>query len=475
MGFRKDFIWGAAAAAYQIEGAWNEDGKGPSVWDMFCRKGGTIWKNQSGDQACDHYHRWQDDIALMKEIGLQAYRLSISWPRVLPGGTGMVNEKGLAFYDRLVDGLLEAGIEPWVTLFHWDFPYELYLKGGWLNRDSADWFASYASLMGARLGDRVRNWFTLNEPQCYIGLGLQFGAHAPGDRLGMREQLTAAHHTLLAHGRAVQALRSDAPRLPGAPALRIGMANVLNVRMPADPESPEDQAAALAAMAGIDPYHLSNNRIWFDPVYRGEYPVELREAYGPAFPDFPEADLKDICQSLDFCAINIYQGDHVAANPAERSGTAKPEVSAAPGAPSTSGWTTRDWHPADPLTAFKWRVTPDCLYWGPRWAWEQYGLPVLVSENGMSGADWVSLDGKVHDPQRIDFMARYLREFRRAANDGVDALGYLAWSVMDNFEWAEGLKERFGLIHVDYRTLARTIKDSGHWYRGVIHSNGNEL
>ncbi len=447
MSFPKNFIWGAATASYQIEGGATADGRGPSVWDMLCRKDGAVWNGHTGDVACDHYHRYREDVAMMKQLGLHAYRLSISWSRVLPKGTGKVNAKGLAFYDRLVDELLGAGIQPFVTLFHWDLPHELYCRGGWLNRDSADWFADYTVIIAKKLGDRVRNWMTLNEPQCFIGLGMRDGIHAPGDKLGWGEVLRAAHHSLLAHGRGVRALRANCRAKP-----RIGYAPVGVVKMPAS-NSAADIKATRAAMFAVKAGSLWNNTWWMDPVFFGKYPVDGLKAFASYLPPIESGDLKTISAPLDFFGCNIYNGEHI------RAGDPKP-VQLPPG---------------HPLTSFYWPVVPDSLYWGPRFFYERYKLPVFITENGLANSDWVALDGKVHDPQRIDFTARYLRELRRAITDGADVRGYFHWSLMDNFEWAEGFKQRFGMIHVDYPTGKRTPKDSYHWYRQVIAANGTQI
>lgn len=449
--FPENFVWGAAAASYQIEGAVNEDGKGASVWDMFCQKPGAVWEGHSGAVACDHYHRYREDVALMKQMGLRAYRLSVCWPRLLPEGTGTVNQKGVDFYSRLIDALLEAGIAPWVTLFHWDYPLALYRRGGWLNRDSADWFADYASVVASALSDRVRHFFTLNEPQVYIGFGQLEGAHAPGDRLPISQMLLAGHHTLLAHGKAVQALRASAKQ-----SLLVGYAPV---GMPKHPVSsdPADVEVARKATFAITEMNSWSNSWWMDPVFLGEYPAQGLEFFGAHVPKFPAEDLAVMAQPLDFFGVNIYQGVSVRA------------------ASTPSGFEKVEFPTGYPITAFNWNLTPESLYWGPRFFYERYRKPIVITENGLSCRDWVSLDGKVHDPSRIDFTRRYLRELHRAHADGVPVDGYFHWSVMDNFEWAAGYRERFGLIHVDYETQIRTLKDSAHWYRGVIESRGAAL
>jgi beta-glucosidase len=363
-----------------------------------------------------------------------------------------VNAKGLEFYDKLVDELLAAGIEPWVTLFHWDLPYELYCRGHWLNPDIANWFADYTQVIVAKLSDRVSRWMTLNEPQCFIGLGLQNGAHAPGLKHNLPEVLRAAHHAMVAHGRAVQVLRAEA-KLPAS----IGWAPVGVASMPATDSTADIEAARTATFTvKKDWCDLWNNSWWADPVIFGKYPEDGLEVFGSAVPAYTDDEMKIISEPIDFYGVNVYQGSYVRAGEDGRpKGVRRPLGS--------------------PITAFKWGVTPEALYWAPKFIQERYKLPIVVTENGLSCADWVSLDGKCHDPQRIDFLQRYLLELGRAIRDGVDVRGYFQWSIMDNFEWAEGYKERFGLVHVDYETQKRTLKDSAYWYGDVIASNGETL
>lgn len=449
-----------AAAAYQIEGAAAADGKGPSVWDMLCRQAGRIAGGHSGETACDHYHRYREDVALMRQLGVRAYRFSISWPRVMPAGTGAVNRPGLDFYDRLADGLLAAGIRPWATLFHWDFPEALLPRGGWLNRDSAQWFADYTRVVAERLGDRIENWITLNEPQCFIGFGHATGTNAPGLKLGAAGCLLAGHHVLLAHGLAVQALRAHA-RQPAT----VGWAPVGIVSLPLPDAGEGDIAAARQAMFSVNggdahamamPPNIWSNSWWGDPVVFGCYPEDGVLAAGAAMPAIAAGDMATIAQPIDFYGANIYTGTFYQAG-------ATGEPVRVPHAPGVD------------LSAFKWPVVPASLRWGPRFLHERYGLPVVVTENGVSLADWVSLDGKVHDPLRVDFLRRYLLELRQAIADGADVRGYFHWSIMDNFEWAEGYQQRFGLVHVDYQTQRRTPKDSAWWYRELAATNGGML
>lgn len=449
MTFPADFVWGAAAASYQIEGAAHEDGKGLSVWDMFTRIPGRIWNDQTGAVACDHYHRYPEDVAVMSQIGLKAYRFSISWPRVIPAGIGAVNPKGLDFYDRLVDAMLAAQVTPYVTLFHWDYPYELFCRGGWLNPDSPAWFAEYTKVLVDKLSDRVSHWFTINEPQCFIGLGHYEGHHAPGLTHGFPEILRMGHNVLLAHGKAVQVIRANSKT-----ASRVGYAPLAEISVPATNRGADIKAARKHTFS-VRPKDYWSCSWWMDPVYLGHYPEEGLAAFGSDLPPIADRDFDTICQPLDFCCFNIYTGKYVQA------GSAGPES-----VPMALD---------HPTTAFRWPVSPEILYWAPRFYYERYKLPIVITENGMSNIDWASLDGKVHDPQRIDYLNRHLLELERAIDEGVKVHGYFQWSLTDNFEWAQGFKERFGLVHVDFTTQKRIMKDSAHWYKEVIASNGASL
>ncbi|MEM1167330.1 MAG: GH1 family beta-glucosidase [Planctomycetota bacterium] len=456
MTFRDDFLWGAATAAYQIEGAARVEGRGDSVWDMVCRRPGFVERGETGDDACDHYHRWAEDIAIMKEMGLRSYRFSISWPRVLPGGVGAINEPGLAFYDRLVDALREADIEPLVTLFHWDFPTALFDRGGWLNPESPEWFADYTRLVVDRLSDRVSWWLTLNEPQCFIGLGHLTGVHAPGLQLPLDRVLLAGHHALLAHGRAVQTIREHA-RTPAT----IGYAPVGHVCYP-DTESAADiEAARMRTFEpdNTDPnsnWRMFNWSWWADPVLEGRYPESYLEHYGDAAPPRTDAEMRIISEPVDVLGFNLYQGARVRAG-----ADGRPEaVAHAVGHARTS---------------MGWPIAPDALYWALRFYSERHSTPMLITENGRANPDVVSDDGRVRDVIRIDYLAKYLRCMRRAVEEGIDLRGYCCWSLMDNFEWAHGYAQRFGLVYVDYETKNRTIKDSGRWYTRVVETNGASL
>jgi beta-glucosidase len=451
--FPKDFIWGAATASYQVEGAAAEDGKGPSVWDTFAKKKGAVFDGNTGDVACDHYHRFKEDVALMKTLGVKSYRFSVSWPRVLPGGVGAVNDKGLDFYKRLLDELDHAGIQPFCTIFHWDYPEALYKKGGWLNADSADWFAEYTTVLADRLSDRIKVWATMNEPQCFIGLGHLDGVHAPGDKLRFSAYLLAAHNALRAHGKSVQALRAHAKDPKGT---KIGYVLAAQITQPAT-EKPEDVEAARAAIFWVNGRHEWNNAWWADPVLLGKYPEDGLAVAGKDMPKFKPTDLDEMKQPLDFLGLNIYKADSY-----RKGADGKPEqVPVAPGYPRSGA----DW---------QW-ITPACMYWGPRFFYDRYKLPISITENGLATREQVFLDGKVHDPQRVDFMHRYLLELARAIKDGVPVTGYYAWSLLDNFEWADGYKQRFGLVYVDYPTQKRIPKDSFDWYKKVIATNGKSL
>lgn len=460
MSFPKDFAWGVATAAPQIEGAANKGGRGSSIWDEFCKRSGKIKDGSTPEDACDHYHRYPEDVALMKQMGVKNYRLSISWSRVIASGVGEVNEAGLAFYDQLIDELVRNGITPWVTLFHWDLPYDLYRRGGFLNREMVDWFANYTALIVDRLSDRVSHWMTINEPQCFIALGMEAGIHAPGDQLGRSNILQAAHHVLLCHGRAVQIIRErskkENPIIGWAPVV---VSNYPSTTSEADIEAARKAMFSHEACRKINNFlsmSVWNNTWWADPIVFGKYPEDSWKAFGKAVPYIEKGDMELIAQPLDFFGANIYHGKEV------RSGAyGKPE-----GVPLSTG---------SARTAFEWSVTPEALGWGVRFIHDRYKIPVVVTENGMACHDWHSLDGEVHDPQRIDFLHRYLLSLAESIKQGSDVRGYFVWSLLDNFEWAEGYTKRFGLIYVDYLTQQRTLKDSSIWYQQVIKSNGEVL
>jgi beta-glucosidase len=452
MSFPKDFIWGAAAASYQIEGAAFEYGRGVSVWDTFSHTEGKVKNNDTGDIACDHYHRFREDIALMKDMGLKVYRFSISWSRILPEGTGKVNVEGIKFYSDLVDELIKVGIEPYVTLFHWDLPQEIYNRGGWRNREIVDWFADYTRIVIDALSDRVSNWMTLNEPLCHILLGHYLGEHAPGEKNSAKETFRLMHNMNLAHGRAVQIIRkySKKPSIVG----------VVPNPFPGVPAttSEKDIEAARTFTISSTSRGIFSNGWWLDPLLLGEYPKEGIEAMGNDFPAdmIKDGDMELINQKLDFLGINLYQGVIIEHDDDHRYRIC----------PHKAGYAQN---------SLTWAVVPEILYYMPKFLYEKYKLPIIIAENGLTLPDWVSLDGKVHDPNRIDYMHRYLKELKRASEDGIDIRGYLSWSLMDNFEWGEGYNERFGLIYVDFETLERTPKDSYYWYRDLIACNGDNI
>lgn len=450
MGFAKDFVWGAATSSYQIEGTGRDSGKGQNIWDVFTKEPGRVYEGHTGDIACDHYHRFREDVAYMKELGLKGYRFSIDWSRVLPEGTGKVNEKGIDFYNALIDELLEQGIEPYITLYHWELPYEIYKRGGWMNPEIVEWFGQYARLVAERFSDRVKYFFTLNEPQCFVGLGFLQGCHAPGVKAPLRDTFEMAHNALKAHGRAVQMLRAY-----GKQNVQIGYAPTSGMCYP-EKETPKDIEAArkaLFALADDLSNWTWNVSWWSDPVILGKYPEEGMKKYEKYLPVITDEDMKLISQPIDFYGQNIYNGRCI------RMGTdGRPEEVRRP-----AGF---------PKTATNWPVTPEALYWGPKFLYERYRKPIYITENGMACHDTVSQDGKVHDPNRIDFLARYLKNLKRAAEE-IDIRGYFQWSLMDNFEWDKGYAERFGIIYVDFETQERIWKDSAYWYRDLIRRNGD--
>ncbi len=437
------FRFGASTASYQIEGAAREDGRGPSVWDTFCAESGRIVDGSSGDVACDHYHRYAEDVALMRDLGIGGYRLSVAWPRIQPEGTGRANPEGLAFYDRLVDELLAGGVQPMVTLFHWDLPQALEDAGGWLNRDTAERFAEYAALVALRLGDRVEHWCPVNEPNVVTLLGHAVGMHAPGKTL-MLDSLPVAHHLLLGHGRALAALRA-------AGATSVGCANNHSPVWPAS----DDEADV--ASAGL--FDALWNRLFSDALLLGKYPSGFAELMPGPVAD----DLAAIGAPMDFYGLNYYNPTRVA-DPASPIPVAGPVAVA--GAPfkmvALEGYET---------TAFGWPVVPEGLREQLVALHTTYGdtlPPVYITENGCACDDEVDGDGQVADEARVRYLDSHLRAIAAAIDDGVDVRGYYTWSLLDNFEWAEGYTKRFGLVHVDYETQRRTPKTSFDWYRRMI-------
>jgi len=449
MGFKKDFVWGTATSSYQIEGAWNEDGKGENIWDVYSHQPGYITLGHTGDVACDHYHRYKEDVALMRELGIKAYRFSISWSRIFPDGTGKINEKGVKFYSDLIDELLKNKIEPYITLFHWDLPYALFKKGSWLNDESVEWFAEYASKVVELYSDRVKYFITFNEPQCFIGAAYLGGEHAPFLKVGYKAIFQMCHNVLKAHGAAVIAMREKAKQ-----PIKIGYAPTASAVYP-QTDSPADIEAAREKFfecKPLGPGTMWSVSWWSDPVILGRYPEEGLRMYKDYLPEITEEDMKLISQPIDFYCQNIYNGVEVRAD--DNGNTV---------------WVKRD--VGYPKTSIGWPVTPKCMHYAPRFLYERYKLPFYISENGMACHDFVSLDGKVHDPNRVDFLNRYLAEFEKAADDGVDVRGYFLWSFLDNFEWAKGYTERFGIVYVDYNTQQRIPKDSAYWYKNWIEEH----
>ncbi|MGI5404325.1 GH1 family beta-glucosidase [Streptomyces sp. CA-135486] len=433
-----DFTWGVATAAYQIEGAVAEDGRTPSIWDTYSHTPGAVAGGDTGDVACDHYHRWPEDILLMKQLGVGAYRFSIAWPRVVPGGDGPVNRAGLDFYDRLVDGLLDAGIAPFATLYHWDLPQILQDRGGWPSRDTAEHFAAYTSAVTERLGDRVKDWATLNEPLCSAWIGHLEGRMAPG-LTDLRAAVHASYHLHLGHGLAVQAIRASSADA------RVGIVNNLSPIEPAT-EREEDHAAAVRADG-------HTNRWWLDPVHDRGYPQDMLDLYGVELPE-RAGDLETIAAPLDWLGLNYYFRQIVTADPTGSVPYAKQIY--LPGARHTAmGWEVH----ADGLEQLLLRLT------------EEYGAQrILVTENGSAYPDVVRADGTIDDPERVRYLEEHLAACGRAARRGAPVAGYFAWSLMDNFEWAYGYDKRFGLVHVDYPTQRRTIKGSGYRYADIIRA-----
>ncbi|MEU2439606.1 GH1 family beta-glucosidase [Streptomyces rubradiris] len=448
--FPPDFVFGAATAAFQIEGATHEGGRGTSIWDTFARRPGAVAGGDTGDTACDHYRRYPEDVALLKRLGVRSYRFSVSWPRVQPTGSGPANAEGLAFYDRLVDALLDAGVEPAVTLYHWDLPQELEDRGGWRDRDTAHRFADYARLVADALADRVPRWITLNEPWCSAFLGYANGVHAPGVRAGT-PALAAAHHLLLAHGLAVPVLR-------GAGARETGIALNLDRVLPATGD-PRDVAAALRA-------ETQRNLIWTEPLLVGRYPRSEDDTWEELVRQETfrrDGDLDVISAPLDFLGINYYTPSVVRDAPYRdadpRTRTADDNRFEGIGMPEARH------------TAMGWPVAPDTLRELLVGLRERYGdalPPVHITENGSAEDDVPDSGGTVHDTDRISYLDGHLRAVAAARAEGVDVRGYYVWSLLDNFEWSYGYGKRFGLVYVDYATQRRVPKDSYHWYRAVI-------
>lgn len=442
MGFDKEFLWGAASAAYQVEGAYDEDGKAMGIWDALSE--GHVKHGENGNIACDHYHRFKEDVAIMKRMGLKSYRFSVSWPRIMPE-EGKINEKGVQFYKDLVTELVDAGIEPMCTLFHWNLPMWLHEKGGWRFEGISDIFEEYTKVVIDALSDKVSWWMTINEPACFIGNGYITGIHAPfesnvdnWDKIG--EILPClCKNVLLSHGKAVQTIRQYAVKEP-----KVGMALNGNLILPLD-KTDEAIAAAKTATFSYETSFFGID-LWAGAMILGDLHPIIANAISAE-------ELAVIHQPLDFLGYNCYNAN----NYDEYAG--KNELV----------------YPGMPRTSMEWPITPTALYWAAKFFYERFQIPLLITENGMANLDFIMTDGKVHDPQRIEYLKMYLKGLKQAVDEGVPVIGYQYWSIMDNFEWAEGYDKRFGLIYVDYQTQERTPKDSAYWYAEVIETNGREL
>lgn len=450
--FRDDFVWGVASSAYQVEGRDPEDGCGKNIWDTFAEEG-RILDGKDAYTACDHMHKYKEDYKLMKLLGIKAYRFSMSWARILPEGTGKVNEKAIAMYRDMILSMKENGIEPYITMYHWEFPQALQDKGGWLNEDVIQWFGEYAKVVAENFSDICEYFITLNEPECFVGLGHLSGVHAPGLKLPYKDVFKIAHNALRAHGQAVINLRKYASR-----PIKVGYAPTCGMAYPAT-DSPEDIEAARKTLFGFH-QPMDNwtwNVAWFnDPVFLGKYPEEGLKKFAEYLPEITDEDMKLISQPLDFMGQNIYNGYMM-----RQGEDGEPEYV--------------DREAGAAKTAAGWPVTPECFYYGVKFLYERYHLPLYITENGMSCHDDVSLDGRVHDPNRQNFLDLYISALQRANDDGADVRGYFLWTFLDNFEWDKGYTERFGIVYVDFKTQKRIVKDSAFWYQKIIESNGREL
>lgn len=443
MSFTKDFLWGAASAAYQVEGAYNKDGKGMGIWDALSE--GKVKHGENGNVACNHYYKYKEDVALMKQIGLKSYRFSVSWPRIFPDASGKVNKKGLQFYINLVNELCDAGIKPMCTIFHWNLPMWIYEQGGWKCNKISEYFAEYTKVIVEALSDKVDYWITMNEMPMFVGQGYITGIHAPFET-DISSIIPVTRNVLFSHAKSVKIIREYAKLLP-----KIGLAHASMVYIPKS----NDAAAIELARADTNSARAAvfSNSWWLDPIVLGTFPNDDLAAMGiDKF--LSDDELKDIHQPLDFIGLNIYQS----ADYNERGSETNPNVY--PGMPRTSGG---------------WPITAQALYWLPKFIYEKYKLPMIITESGMPNIDFVMLDGAVHDPQRIDFIHKYLLELKKAIGEGIPVIGYQYWSIMDNFEWAEGYDIRFGLVYVDYNTQQRILKDSALFYAEVIKTNGEIL
>ena len=431
MAFQKDFLWGVSGAAAQQDGAYLQDGKGLDIWNPPFTDG-RIRNNGENTVACDHYHRWKEDLKLLKEIGVNTYRFSISLARIYPTDEYTVNEEGVKFYKELVAELKKLNIEPLVTLYHWDMPLWLFKRGGWKTSLAVEWFERYVKTIVDALSDTVKYWITFNEPQCFIAMGYGTGEHSPFEKVEKSELHNISRNVMLAHGKAVKTIRSNAkitPKISFAPTYG-------ELKMP---NTPDEEQCAYEYSFDIKNGEAFNAAWWSDPIILGKAPIGCDW--------LSDEDLKEICQPLDFYAYNIYNSRYYG----------KKEFSGAP------------------RTAMGWTITPECIYWSAKFLYKRYGLPIMISENGMANIDFVYEDGKVHDPQRSEYLRTYLKQLKKANDEGVPVIGYSMWSFLDNFEWAEGYYPRFGLVYVDYATQKRIVKDSAYYYREIIENNGENL
>lgn len=430
MGFKKDFLWGAATSSAQIEGACLEDGKTLTIWESLVE--GRIANGEDCKESCDHYHRYKEDVALMRQMGLKCYRFSISWARIFPDNSGVVNKKGLSFYSNLIDELLKNRIEPMITLFHWDLPMWIYNDGGYENNHFSDLFLEYTKVVVDEFSNRVQYWITINEPQCFIGAGCYYGGHAPFLRVGDERIGVITKNVMFAHGKAVKYIREHAGLSP-----KIGFAPTASIYMPIQNSQEEIEKAYQKTFD-------SNNGVagaawWAEPIVAGIIPSNMKF--------LTQDDLSVIHQPLDFYAFNIYQPEN--SNELKTQGV--------------------------PRNSLNWAIIPECIYWASKFYYQRYNLPILVSENGMPNLDYVYEDGKVYDPQRVYYIKNHLMHLKKAISEGVEVIGFLYWSFMDNFEWTFGYDPRFGLVYVDYKTEQRIPKESAIYYKGIIATNGNNL
>jgi beta-glucosidase len=434
--FPDDFTWGTATSSYQIEGATRKDGRGESIWDEYCRQPGAVINGETGDVACDYYHRWEEDLDLLKELGVSHYRFSVAWPRIIPSGRGAVNQAGLDFYDKIINGLLERDIVPFLTLYHWDLPLELEKQGGWRSRETAYAYAEYTEVVTKAFGDRVKFWTTFNEMPCIVNLGYRTGEQAPGARESEQVVRQVNHHVLLAHGLGAQIIQKNVPEA------ETGIVHLIDAPDPLT-ETDEDIEAARKGF-------VESNSWMLDPVFLGKYPEEIWNELDHDVPKMEEGDLKTIHQPLSFMGVNAYSSWKIAS---KTRGIEEPEDHF-------------------PRTDMDWPITNDCLYWAIRFGHERYNFPkIYVTESGCAYPDAPDSNGDVVDYARVHYMRNYLRGVHRTIGEGIPVKGYFAWSFMDNFEWSYGYDKRFGLTYIDYASLKRIPKVSFKWYSKVIRNN----